>query len=345
MSRILRAKWLPLLVATVVGGIVLGIETRSFGGSFNVYVILQTAAFDAVVGLAQMVVLAVGDMSLAVGGIGGLVTIAIGNLVDVHHWPVGIALVVGLLLGTLCGVVNGVVIARTQLSGFIVTLATGSAFTGIAYGVTSAIPYSSVPSSIVTLSQGRASFFPYLLLVAIAATALVGAALRWLPDGRTVLAVGGNRDAATLSGLSRTRALVIAHGSSGLLAGVAAVMYMGVLQSATPATGTDWLIISFAVPIIGGTALTGGEASSVGGLVAAVVLATINDALIVLNVNTNAVEMAEGLLILAAVLAGQVGRLARLQGQARGAGRSTPRRLPPSDPGTSAGLGLPPVAR
>lgn len=344
MSQVLRAKWLPLLAATVVAGIVLGIETKSFGASFNVYVILQTAAFDAVVGLAQMVVLAVGDMSLAVGGIGGLVTIAIGNAVDVHHWPVGAAVLAGLVLGTICGVVNGVVIARTQLSGFIVTLATGSAFTGIAYGVTSAIPYSSVPSSIVSLSQGRASFFPYLLLVAFGATALVGAALRWLPDGRSVLAVGGNRDAATLSGLSRSRALVVAHGSSGLLAGVAAVMYMGVLQSATPATGTDWLIISFAVPIIGGTALTGGEASSVGGLIAAVVLATINDALIVLNVNTNAVEMAEGLLILAAVLAGQVGRLAGLQGRAHETGRPGSRRRRAAGAAAGGG-GLDPVAR
>ena len=343
MSQVLRAKWFPLLAATVVGGIVLGIETKSFGGSFNVYVILQTAAFDAVVGLAQMVVLAVGDMSLAVGGIGGLVTITIGNLFDVHHWPVGLALVAGLALGTICGLVNGLIIARTKLSGFIVTLATGSAFTGIAYGVTSSIPYSDVPSSIVSLSQDRASFFPYLLLVALGATALVGAALRWLPDGRAVLAVGSNREAATLSGLSRTRALVIAHVASGLLAGVAAVMYMGVLQSATPATGTDWLIISFAVPIIGGTALTGGEASPFGGLVAAVVLATINDALIVLNVNTNAVEMAEGLLILAAVLAGQIGQLTQRQAGARGGGLPGVRRTG-REPADRESLGLPPAA-
>src|SRR6202020_425050 len=100
----------------------------------------------------------------------------------------------------------------------------------------------------------------------------------------------GNRDATMLAGLSSRRAQITAHTVSGLLAGVAAVMYMGTISTATPAAGGDWLIVSFAVPIIGGTALAGGEASAFGALVAAVVLSAISDALIVLNVNTNAAE-------------------------------------------------------
>jgi ribose transport system permease protein len=133
------------------------------------------------------------------------------------------------------------------------------------------------------------------------------------------LAFGGNRDATMLAGLSSRRAQVTAHTVSGLLAGVAAVMYMGTIGTATPAAGGDWLIVSFAVPIIGGTALAGGEASAFGALVAAVVLSAISDALIVLNVNTNAVEMAEGLLILAAVLASRLGEAAQRQAGRHGA--------------------------
>ena len=152
------------------------------------------------------------------------------------------------------------------------------------------------------------SFFSYLLLPAIALTIAVGAGFRWLPVGRSLLAVGGNREAALLSGISHARAIVVAHALSGILAAMTAVMYIGVLRSATPATGSDWLIISFAVPIIGGTALIGGEAPAAGCFVAAIVLAAINDALIVLNVSTQAVEMAEGLLIFAAVISGKLGQ-------------------------------------
>lgn len=315
MTRLLRTQWVPLFAAVVIASVVLSFMTKQFASSFNVYVILQTAAVDTIIGLSQMLVLAVGDMSLAVGGIAGLVTIVAGNLFQVQHWPLGPVIVASLLIGLLCGLLNGFIIARTGLSGFIVTLATGSAFTGVAYGVTSSVPYSNIPSGIVSLGQGRASFFPYVLFVAAAAAAVIGAGLHWLPTGRTLLAVGGNREAAILSGLSRQRAVIVAHGLSGVLAGVAAVIYIGVLSSATPATGSDWLVISFAVPIIGGTALTGGEASASGCFVAAVVLATISDALIVFNINTDATEMAEGLLIFAAVLAGRLGQRAQLSGR------------------------------
>lgn len=311
MTGLLRARWAPLLAATVLLGIVMGAVTRTFGSTFNVYVILQTAALDTVIGFSQMVVLAVGDLSLAVGGLAALSTVITGNLFEAQHWPAALSVLAGLAFGAAGGLVNGVIISVTRISGFIVTLATGTAFTGIAYGITKSVAYSDVPSSIVKLSQGRAGFFPYLLIVALAATALMYAGLRWLPDGRLILAVGGNRDAAVLAGLSSRRAQIIAHTTSGLLAGVAAVMYMGIIGTATPAAGSDWLIVSFAVPIIGGTALAGGEASAFGALVAAVVLSAISDALIVLNVNTDAVEMTEGLLILAAVLTSRAGEAAQ----------------------------------
>lgn len=306
MRRLFRNQWAPLLAATVVAGIVLGFATRQFGTAFNIYTILQTTAIYAVIGLSQMVVLAIADMSLAVGGIAGLVTIAVGGLYGAEHWPIGAAIVAGLALGLVCGLVNGLIIAEMELNSFIVTLATGFAFTGIAYGVTSSIPYSNIPSVLVNLGQGRASFFAYLLAPAIAMTLAVGAGFRWLPIGRAILAVGGNREAALLAGISHTRAMLVAHTLSGLLAAIAAVMYIGVLESATPATGSEWLIISFAVPIIGGTALVGGEAPAAGCFVAALVLAAINDVLIVLNVNTEAVQMAEGLLIFAAVISGKL---------------------------------------
>jgi ribose transport system permease protein len=311
MRRLFSIQWVPLLVLAVVAGIVISFFNRQFGTVFNIYTILQTTAVYAVIGLSQMVVLAVADMSLAVGGIAGLVTIVVGELYEVQHWPIEAAIGAGLGLGLVCGLMNGIIIARMNLSGFIVTLASGTVFLGIAYGVTSAIPYSDIAPLLVELGQGRVLFLSYLLIPAVVMAVAVGAAFRWLPIGRSLLAVGGNREAALLSGISRARAIMVAHAVSGLLAGIAAVMYIGVLQSATPATGDDWLVISFAVPIIGGTSLVGGEAPAVGCFVAALVLASINDVLIVLNVDTEAVTMAEGLLIFIAVIFGKLGQSVR----------------------------------
>lgn len=322
MRRFLSAQWVPLFTATILASIILALVTKQFGSIYNVYTILQTAAIYTAIGLSQMVVLAVADMSLAVGGIAGLVTITVGGLYDAQHWPLAAAVGSGLALGLVCGLINGLIIVGMGMSGFIVTLATGTAFTGIAYGMTSAIPYSTIPPALIGLGAGRVSFFSYLLIPAILLTIAIGAGFRWLPIGRSILAVGGNREAALLSGISRGRAVVVTHALSGLLAGIAAVMYIGVLQSATPATGSEWLIISFAVPIIGGTALIGGEAPAAGCFVAAIVLATINDVLIVLNVNTQAVEMAEGLLIFAAVISGKLGQ--SIQRPSRAGGKPPP---------------------
>jgi ribose transport system permease protein len=333
MRRLFSIQWVPLLAVAVLAGIVVSFFSKQFGTVFNLYTILQTTAIYAVIGLSQMVVLAVADMSLALGGIAGLVTIVVGGLYEVQHWPIGAAIAAGLVLGLACGLANGLIIARIGLSGFIVTLASGTVFVGIAYGVTSAIPFSDIAPLLVQLGQGRILFFSYLLIPAIVMTGAVGAAFRWLPIGRALLAVGGNPEAALLSGISRGRAIVVAHAVSGLLAAIAAVMYIGVLHSATPATGGDWLIISFAVPIIGGTSLVGGEAPAAGCFVAALVLAAINDVLIVLNVNTEAVTMAEGLLIFVAVIFGKLGQTVRSTSPAR----RRPRQLAPgAGPGSAA---------
>lgn len=326
-----HTRWLPLLVLVVVSCTVVAFATPRFGSTYNMFVILQAAAVDALVGLAQLCVLAVGDLSLAVGGIGALVTVLAGNCFQVHHWPATATIVMALALGTACGFVNGLLIGRSGLSGFIITLATGSVFTGIAYGITNGLPYASVPSVLASVGQDRVSFLPYVLVLTLVISAGVATWLRWLPAGRELLAVGGNRDAATLAGLSRQRAVIIAHSASGFLAAVAALMYMGILQSATPATGSDWLITSFAVPIIGGTALTGGEAPAFGCFVAGLVLAAINNVLIVLNIDTNAVEMAEGLLIFAAVW------LARFSGKRKPSSPGRRTSLPALAPSASSG--------
>src|SRR5260370_17386182 len=98
--------------------------------------------------------------------------------------------------------------------------------------------------------------------------------------GRQLLAVGGNRTAAALSGISINRSLVWAHTISGFLVAVAAVLGTAQLGSAQPTIGADWVLTSFALPIIGGTALAGGYVSVVGTFLAAIIIALMNNALI-----------------------------------------------------------------
>jgi ribose transport system permease protein len=141
-------------------------------------------------------------------------------------------------------------------------------------------------------------------------TVLVSVAIAWLfartVVGRQLLAVGGNRTAAALSGVPISRSVVRAHTLSGVLVAVAAVLGTAQLGSAQPTIGADWVLTSFAIPIIGGTALTGGHVSVAGTFLAAVVIALINNGLVLTNANPYWVQFLLGLLILGAVGLGRV---------------------------------------
>lgn len=120
-------------------------------------------------------------------------------------------------------------------------------------------------------------------------------------EGRYMLAVGGNAHAAELSGISVARATIMAHVLSGLLAATAGVLAVAQLGSAQPTIGADWVVISFAAPIIGGASLAGGSISILGTLIAVLLVGLIQNAMVLLAVDPYWVTFLLGALILAAV--------------------------------------------
>jgi ribose transport system permease protein len=319
-----RGPWVPLVGIALAASIVLAVASEQFLTSANGYVILSSAALLIVIGFSQLVVLSVGEFSLAVGGIGTLTGVALGWLLVYQGVPLAPALLVGLLVGATCGFVNGLLVAKSGVNGFIITLATGGAFAGIALGITQTSPYTGLPELLTKFGTGRWGPLPYLLIATVVVALALGALFRWLRVGRLMLAVGGNPEAAALSGLSPARAVIWAHTLSGLLAGIAGIMATAQLHEANPSVGTEWLISSFTVAIVGGTVLSGGSVSVLGLFVAGLILATINDALVLLNVNPYWVTLAEGLLVFIAVVLGRGSILRTVRTAAAGLSRRRP---------------------
>jgi ribose transport system permease protein len=322
-----RAPWAPLVGVALLASVVFIVLSNEFLRTFNVYTILSAAALMAVVGFAQVTVLSVGEFSLAVAGIGSLTGVIVGNLLVKQGVPLVPAIVIGLALGALCGLANGLLVARSGVDGFIITLATGGGFAGLTLAITKSQPYSNLPGVVNSVGTGRIAFIPYILVVTVLVAAALGALYRWRKTGRTMLAVGGNAEAAELSGLSAARAKVWAHTLSGLLSGVAGVMAMAMAHEADPNAGVDWLIQSFTVAIIGGTALAGGIVSIGGVLVAALILAIINNGLVLVNVTPFWMTFVEGVLVFAAVVLGRAANWQTFRGVLGRAGR---RRVEPA---------------
>ena len=297
--------WVPLLAVAAVCSVVFAASSDRFLTGFNIYVVLSSATLLALIGYAQLATLGVGDFSLAVGGIGEFAGIVLGFLLHTAGWALAPALAATVAVALATGLLNGLLVVGSGVSGFIVTLATGGAFAGLSLAITQTTPYTGFPAALNLFGTGRVGAVPFAVVVALAAAGLLGILYGYRRAGRLMLAVGDNAEAASLSGLSRNRAFIWAHTLSGLLAGVAGIVATAQLHEANPTAGTGWLIQSFTVPIIGGTLLTGGVVSIFGILVASLILATINDGLILLDVGPYWVTLVEGLLVFFAVLLGR----------------------------------------
>ena len=301
LRRLLLVEWSGLAAAIVIGAVVLAFLSPNFLTEFNIYVMLRSFCVSLLVGFAQMVTLGVGQMNISVGALGGLVAISFGGMMEVLGFPIILAVPLAIAIGALGGLINGLLTERTGINGFIITLATASAFTGINLGITESIPFYNMPPALVAFGENRFLAFPYLLIAPLIVAALLGLFFARTVPGRQLLAVGGNPQAADLSGISRGRVIVTAHVLSGAIAAAAAVLAVAQLGSAQPTIGADWLLLSFAAPIIGGAALTGGYISVLGTTFAVILIALIENGMVLAKVDPYWVQFLLGALILAAV--------------------------------------------
>lgn len=299
--RLLRADWFGLLLVVLLGGAALSVMRPEFLTAYNIDVILVGFSLTVVYALGQGVIIAIGHMNLALGATGCLVAVAFGGAMQVWGLPVWLAVPFGLLVGTACGFVNGWLTHRSGLTSFIITLATLSIFKGVSLGVTEAQPFYGVADSVKAFGSDRWGPLPETLLVALPIVVGVAVFLGRMVPGRQMLAFGGNPSAAELSGISRARMVILAHTLSGALAAVAGMMSVARLQLATPTIGDEWLIASFAAPVIGGAVLSGGHLSVTGTCLGVLIVSLINQALVMLAVDPFYVQVLLGCLILGAV--------------------------------------------
>jgi ribose transport system permease protein len=286
-------------LAAVVG---ISILQPSFLSPFNIFVLLSAISVNMVIALGQLVIIAIGQMNLALGAVGGLVAISFVGIMEIYGVPPVLALGIGLAIGTLAGMASGYTIARTGISAFIITLAGLQIFKGINLGITEAQPFYAVPQSVKDF--GNLSMIgpvPWLVVPMILASVGMWYLLNHLRIGRYILAIGNNPHAAELSGINQNATITWAHAISGLLAAVGGIMLVAKLQIGQPTIGDDWLISSFAAPVIGGAVLSGGHVSVAGTFFGVVIIAIITQALVLFNIDPYLVQVVLGGLILWAV--------------------------------------------
>ena len=240
-----------------------------FLGAFNILSVLRYNAMFALVSLGMAYVIMTGGIDLSVGS-----TAALGSVVAALLSPYGLVpgLLGGVAAGLMVGAVNALVITRLGVLPFVATLATMLAASGCALLLAGNQSISvSYETGFIELGQGDLLGFPVPAWIALVAFIVGAVALNLTAWGRTVLAVGGNEEAARLMGLPADRAKASVYLVSGGLAGLAGVILAAQFGAGQPIEGVGWELFTIAAVVVGGTLLTGGV-GTVGATLAGVLL-------------------------------------------------------------------------
>jgi ribose transport system permease protein len=286
------------------------IAGSGFLGSFNLFSIGQLAARDAVLGMAQAMLVVAARMNLAVGGIGAVCTSLLGFLLVSVAAPLWLAVLLVCVGGVLAALLMGCVELTTGLSSFVVTLAFLSVYAGGALLVTGGRQFQITSQALTVLGSGTLLSPAICPLVAVAIACGMVCWLLYFRSslGWKMLAVGANERAARVSGINVPWVVLAAYGLSGLLCAIAAIMNASYELNVNAGFGADWLLPSFIAAVLGGVALTGGEVSVVGILLAALFYDSLQSGLTIINVPSYWIELPQGLVLLVAVLLDQLRR-------------------------------------
>ena len=282
--------------------------TRTFYQPANLLDILLQSSINAVVAVGMTLVIMTKGIDLSVGSIVG-----VSSMIACSLLPYGMfaAVVVGLAVGLICGLINGVLIAKLKLPDFIVTLGTMSIYRGAALIYTGGQPIYKIDKLFRSTFAGELAGIPTPVIFALVVAVLAYLLICYTTLGEQIIAVGGNEEAARLSGINVDGVKIAVYALSGVLSALAGFILVARIGAAEPIGGNGFELQAIGAAVIGGASLFGGEGNSLGSLIGAITLGGMRNGLTLLNVPSFWQFVATGVVVILAVLADQLTRKRR----------------------------------
>lgn len=281
--------------------IVLWILTPYFFTVSNLLNVAQQASINAIIAVGMTFVIITAGIDLSVGSILALSGVVLGSCLQ-SGFPMPLAIILGLSVGLLAGLLNGLLITYGHLPPFISTLGMMSIARGTALLFSDGRPISGFSKGFRSLATGEVFNIPAPVLIMVGIYIIAHLTLTRTKLGRYTYAIGGNEEAAILSGVNVKLYKGVVYGLSGLLSGVAAIILTARLNSAQPIAGTMYELDAIAATVIGGTSLMGGEGTIFGTLIGALIMGVLRNGLNLLGVSSFIQQIVIGSVIIVAVL-------------------------------------------
>ncbi len=287
---------LGLLIALVVIGATLAVVHPAFLTGPNLLNVVRQISINGILAVGVTFVLLTGGVDLSLGSLVALCGVVAASFAHPGEYPVCLPVLLGMLAGTACGAVNGLIVTKGRVAPFIVTLGMMTIARGLALVISGGRPVSSLSEPFKAIGSG-----PVPIVIFAATAALSWVFLANLRLGRYLYAVGGNENAARASGINTDAVKLFAYTVCGALAGVAGVVLAARITTGQPNAGVGYELDAIAAVVIGGTSLSGGVGGVGGTILGALLMGVINNGLDLLNVSSYYQAIVKGIIIIGAV--------------------------------------------
>lgn len=291
---------LGILIAFVLLFIFLSVFSNSFLSSKNLLSVSRQICINMLLALGITMVLIVGGIDLSVGSVVGLVGVVSVMLMNSGvHWF--LACLIGLCIGAVVGIINGVIIAYTGMAPFIVTLSTMGALRGVAYTITGGRSIACQDEVFNSIGNGYFLGVPIPVYIVVVALIVISIILYRTKFGRHMYAIGGNPSAAVFSGIKINKETLKVYIISGVLAALAGLILATRLSSGQPSAGNGYESDAISAAVLGGTSFTGGIGTVSGTFFGAMVIGILSNGLNLLHIDSYPQMIIKGVVIIAAV--------------------------------------------
>lgn len=308
VKRLLQIREMGILIPTVLLVFVVQLKNPVFLSYDNVVNILRAASFNLIVAIGITYVLIAAGLDLSIGAVlafGGAFTVI---LMQELGLPLPLAMLGGLASGGAIGLVNGYVIYRFRIPSLIMTLGMQYIIRGILNIITKGVPIYPLPESYQNFAKVELLGMPLVVPVSILIAVIAHILLKHSVFGRSVCAIGGNPEAARLSGINVMKVAVLTYTLCAALAAASGIFMTARLGSAQPTAGTGMEMIVITASVIGGTSMFGGSGSVAGTFIGVIFMSILYNSMTLLRVSVYWQQLVIGVILILAVIVDQINR-------------------------------------
>ena len=302
MKKIFKSEIIGSLAAFLIIFIIASISTPRFFDAQNLSNQIMQVCVTAFLAIGATLVILTGGIDISCGSAVALQTMVMATLVKEFHFSIGATIVLVIILATIMGVYNGLLIAYLRIPPFIATLASQGIFRGISFMFNNGAPMQSISKAVESIFYTKVLGIPITLFYILFFYAAAFIFLKYSQTGRKIYAVGGNMAAARLSGINVNRVLVVTYALAGFFTGIASVLMACRLNSGSQNYGPGMEMTAIAAAVIGGASMTGGKGSVISTFIGAMTVLVVQNVLNLNSIQTAVQQVVIGVIIMLAVI-------------------------------------------